>query len=546
MGTQAEPQVLPRIGHGTTETTMASTLAHTLARDHACLQPDTACRRNPMARHENILETIGRTPLVRLNKLGPAGVNIHLKMESFNPLGSVKDRLALAVIEDAERRGLLKPGDTVIESTSGNTGIGLAMVCAQKGYQLVLTMAESFSIERRKLLRFLGARVVLTPAAEKGTGMLNKAIELAEAHGWFLCRQFDNLANAEVHTRTTAQEILADFQGERLHAFVTGFGTGGTLLGVARGLKAADPSIQVIAAEPDNSPMLGSGIRQTRDAQGNPSGSHPHFRPHLMQGWTPDFISSLMETAVSERMIDEVIPVNGNEALRLARELATREGILVGTSSGATLAAALEVAKRAPAGSHIVCMLPDTGERYLSTPLFDGINVDMNDDEMALSRSTPGYRFDPPVNVPPVEPPRARAIAPTIDPGAVDFVAQAIRENTVVMFALEWCEFCWAARKLFAHLGIAFKSVDIDAVEYQAHEMGIRIRAVLKERTGMPTIPQIWMNGTHVGGAMDLFEAIRSGRAQALLDAAGASYRRDVEIDPHQFLPKWLHPRKAA
>src|SRR5512147_862776 len=217
-----------------------------------------------MAKFGSILGTIGHTPIVRINRLAPPGVNLFVKIEAFNPLGSVKDRLALGVIEAAEKSGQLKPGQTVVEATSGNTGIGLAMVCAQKGYPLVVTMAESFSVERRKLLRFLGARVVLTPAAEKGSGMLDKAIELAERHGWFLCRQFDNEANAEVHTRTTAQEILADFEGERLHAFVSGYGTGGTLLGVARGLKAHDPSIQVVAAEPDNSPVLASGVAQAR------------------------------------------------------------------------------------------------------------------------------------------------------------------------------------------------------------------------------------------------------------------------------------------
>ena len=495
-----------------------------------------------MPRYDNILQTIGNTPLVRLHKLAPQGVHVHVKLESFNPLGSVKDRMAQAVIEDAERRGLLRPGQTVIEATSGNTGIGLAMVCAHKGYPLVLTMAESFSVERRRLLRFLGARVVLTPAAEKGTGMLNKAIELAQAHGWFLCRQFDNTANAEVHTRTTALEILADFEGERIHAFVTGFGTGGTLLGVARGLKAADPAIRVIAAEPDNSPVLGSGITQPRDAQGSPSASHPMFRPHLMQGWSPDFISGLVETAVAERLIDEIVPVNGNEALQLARRLAIQEGIFVGTSSGATLAAALEVARRAPPGSHIVCMLPDTGERYLSTPLFDGIGVDMNDEELALSRSTPGYRFDP---TPAAASPAPAPVA-TADPQAQALVAQLIGQHPVLMFALEWCEFCWAARKLFARLGIAYQSVDIDSVQYQAEDMGTRIRAVLKERTGASTIPQIWIGGTHLGGAMDLLEALRAGRLQQLLAQAGIPFKNPEGIEPEDFLPKWLHPRKAA
>ena len=512
-----------------------------------------------MTRHANILETIGNTPLVRLNKLAPAGVHVHVKLESFNPLGSVKDRMARALIEDAERRGTLKPGQTVIEATSGNTGIGLAMVCAHKGYPLVLTMAESFSIERRKLLRFLGAQVVLTPAAEKGSGMLNKAIELAQAHGWFLCRQFDNEANAEVHTRTTAREILADFEGERLHAFVSGFGTGGTLLGVARGLKAADPSIRVVAAEPDNSPVLGSGIAQPRNADGGVSASHPRFRPHLMQGWSPDFISRLTETAMAERLVDEVVPVNGNEALRLARALATREGIFVGTSGGATLAAALDVARRAPSGSHIVCMLPDTGERYLSTPLFDGIEVDMNEAELALSRSTPGYRFDEAprpaaapaksnVTAPATTLAAARQpeIAPGTDSEADAFVTQAIRDDAVVMFALEWCEFCWAARQLLARLCVPFRSIDIDAAAFQADDMGTRTRAVLKARTGAPTIPQIWIGGTHIGGATDLFDAVRDGRAQRLLAAAGIPCDSLAGVDPDMFLPGWLHPRKSA
>jgi cysteine synthase len=232
-----------------------------------------------MARYRSILETIGNTPLVRLARLAPPRVNVHAKVESFNPLGSVKDRMAHAIIEHAERSGGLRPGQTVIEASSGNTGIGLAMVCACKGYPLVVVMAESFSLERRKLLRFLGTRVVLTPAAEKGTGMLNKAIELAQRHGWFLCRQFENEVNAEVHERTTAREILADMEGERIHAFVSGFGTGGTLLGVARGLKAADPRIRIVAAEPDNAPVLSSGLPQPRDAGGSPTASHPLFRP---------------------------------------------------------------------------------------------------------------------------------------------------------------------------------------------------------------------------------------------------------------------------
>ncbi|HSB23180.1 MAG TPA: cysteine synthase A [Burkholderiaceae bacterium] len=502
-----------------------------------------------MARYDHILDTIGHTPLVRLNKLAPPGVNVYVKLESFNPLGSVKDRMARAVIEAAERSGELKPGQTVIEATSGNTGIGLAMVCAQKGYPLVVTMAESFSVERRKLLRFMGAKVVLTPAADKGTGMLNKAIELAKAHGWYLCRQFENDANAEVHTRTTAQEILTDFDGEPLHAFVSGFGTGGTLLGVARGLKAADRGIRVVAAEPDNSPLLGSGVTQPRDADGRPTASHPHFRPHLMQGWSPDFVSRLTEVAVREQLIDEVVPVAGQDALRLSRALATQEGIFVGPSSGATLAAALAVASRSAPGTNIVCMLPDTGERYLSTPLFEHVGETMNDEELAISRSTPGHRFDAPAPAAPVAIPQSAPpphAAPSLDPQAVSTVDRVVRDKPVVMFALEWCEFCWAVRKLFGRLNIAYESVDLDSVALQRDDLGVKIRAVLKERTGSPTIPQIFIGGQLVGGCTELFDAMRSGAMQQRLDAAGVSWERSVDLDPYSLLPKWVHPRKAA
>jgi len=500
-----------------------------------------------MTLHSNILETIGNTPLVRLNRLAPPGVNVFAKVESFNPLGSVKDRMALAVIEHAEQTGRLRPGQTVIEATSGNTGIGLAMVCAQRGYPLVVVMAESFSLERRKLLRFLGARVVLTPASEKGTGMLNKAVELAAQHGWYLCRQFENEANAEVHTRTTAREILDDFADQPLHAFVSGFGTGGTLLGVARGLKAADPGVRIVAAEPDNSPVLGSGVAQPRDGSGQPTGSHPYFRPHLMQGWSPDFVSRLTESAMAEGLVDEIVPVDGNEALRLTRALATQEGIFAGTSSGATLAAALEVARRSEPGTNIVCMLPDTGERYLSTPLFEGIAEDMNEAEIAISRSTPGYRFDSPAVCPaPLTAARRPEPAVERDAEAESFVERAVREEPVVMFALEWCEFCWAVRKLFARLDIAYRSVDLDSVALQQRGLGVRIRAALKDRAGSPTIPQIFIGGQHVGGCTDLFNAMADGSMQRMLESAGVAYARDVELDPNSLLPKWVHPRKTA
>lgn len=330
----------------------------------------------------NILETVGNTPIVRINKLGPAGINLYVKVEAFNPLGSVKDRLALAVIEDAERTGKLKPGQTVIEASSGNTGIGLAMVCAQKGYPLVVTMAESFSIERRKLMRFLGAKVVLTPAAARGTGMLAKATELAQTHGWFLTRQFENEANADMHTRTTAVEILRDFEGEPLDYFVTGYGTGGTLKGVGRVLAKERPQTRIVVCEPDDAAMLSSGIPQEQGV------SHPAWKPHPMQGWNPDFIAKLVGDAVEMQFIDQVLRISNADAMRCSRELARKEGMFVGITSGATFAAALEVCAHAPQGSTVLCMLPDTGERYLSTPLFAEVFIDMTEEELEISRST--------------------------------------------------------------------------------------------------------------------------------------------------------------
>jgi cysteine synthase len=494
--------------------------------------------------HPNILTTVGRTPVVRINKLAPDGVNVYVKVESFNPLGSVKDRLALGVIEAAERDGSLKPGQTVIEATSGNTGIGLAMVCAQKGYPLVVTMAENFSVERRRMMRFLGAKVVLTPAAEKGSGMLNKAIELAGKHGWFLCRQFTNEANADMHSATTAQEILADFPDGCLDWFVTGFGTGGTLKGVARVLRARSPKTRIVATEPDNSPMLASGFVQPFDGSGDPAASHPSFRPHLMQGWSPDFIPKLANDVLEAKLVDEVIGVNGAESLRLARELARREGIFCGISSGATFAGALEVARRAAPGSNILCMLPDTGERYLSTPLFEDIPADMTDEEIAISRSTARYQFGAP---PSTAPAPVAAAAPRPEPtrAAVDFVEQVVssREQPVVMFALEWCEFCWSVRKLFKALEIPYRSIDLDSVDYQKDNLGGEIRVALNDRLNVPTIPQIFVGGEHIGGCTDAFDALKQGRLQSLLEKNGVPFRRDDSLDPYSLLPKWLHPR---
>ena len=349
-----------------------------------------------MAKFNNILETVGNTPVVRIGKLAPPHVNLYVKIEAFNPLGSVKDRLALGVIEDAERTGKLKTGQTVIEATSGNTGIGLAMVCAQKGYPLVVTMAESFSVERRKLMRFLGAKVVLTPAAERGLGMVKKAAELAEAHGWFLTRQFENEANPDMHSRTTAVEILADFKGERLDYWVTGFGTGGTLKGVSRVLAKERPDTKIIVCEPADAPMLSTKTPQARNPDGSAASPNAAFKPHPMQGWSPDFIPKLTADVVDAGKIDRILTVTNPEAMKCSKDLAQKEGIFVGITAGGTFAAALQVAKDASPGSTILCMLPDTGERYLSTPLFGDVLADMNEEEIKISNSTPSGRFAPP------------------------------------------------------------------------------------------------------------------------------------------------------
>jgi len=346
-----------------------------------------------MAKFQNILGTVGNTPVVRINRLAPAGCNLFVKIEAFNPLGSVKDRLALGVIEAAEQAGQLKPGQTVIEATSGNTGIGLAMVCAQKGYPLVITMAETFSVERRKLMRFLGAKVVLTPAAHRGMGMVTKAFELAKARGWFLTRQFENEANPDIHSRTTAREIIDDFKGEPLDFWVTGYGTGGTLKGVARVLAKERPETKIIVCEPEDAQLLGSGIAQQRNPDGSAAAAHPAFKPHAMQGWTPDFIPKLTADAVGTGVIDRIIPISNAEGLRYSRELAQKEGIFVGITAGATFAGALKVCADAPKGATVLCMLPDTGERYLSTPLFADIPADMTEEELAISKSTPSAQL---------------------------------------------------------------------------------------------------------------------------------------------------------
>ena len=310
--------------------------------------------------YNNILETIGNTPVVRLNRMGPDHVDMYVKVESFNPMASVKDRLALAIITDAEKKGLLKPGQTVVEATSGNTGIALAMVCAAKGYQFVAVMADSFSVERRKVMRGLGAKVILTPAAERGTGMVKKAAELAEEHGWLLARQFENPANPAFHRNTTGPEILSDFAGRRLDYWVTGYGTGGTMTGAGEVLKLARPDLTIVATEPEGASLLA----------GN------EWQPHKIQGWTPDFIPDVL----SRDVYDELRSVSDDRSIAVSRELAAREGIFTGISAGATLATALDVADDAPEGSVILAMLPDTGERYLSTPLFEGVEEGSDDE----------------------------------------------------------------------------------------------------------------------------------------------------------------------
>jgi cysteine synthase A len=314
--------------------------------------------------YESILDTVGNTPVVKLNRIPPKHVTIYVKIEAFNPMASVKDRLALAVINDAEERGTIKPGQTVVEATSGNTGIALAMVCAAKGYPFVATMTETFSIERRKIMRALGAKVILTPAAERGSGMVRRAEELAREHGWFLARQFANPANPAFHRQTTGPEILRDFAGRRLDYWVTGWGTGGTLTGAGEVIKLARPSVRIVATEPAGASLLGG----------------KEWKPHKIQGWTPDFVPDVL----NPKVFDELVPVADEDGKATARRLAREEGIFVGISSGATLAAGLKVAERAPPGSVLLVMLPDTGERYLGTYLFDDI-TDGSDDEWLKS-----------------------------------------------------------------------------------------------------------------------------------------------------------------
>lgn len=491
--------------------------------------------------HNSILDLVGKTPTVLAERLSPPGKEIYLKLESFNPMGSVKDRIALGLIEAAERDGSLKPGQTVVEATSGNTGIGLALVCARKGYPLVIVMAESFSVERRKILRFLGAKVVLTPASAKGFGMLAKARELAQEHDWFLVRQFENEHNAAIHEATTGMEIVETFADRRLDYFVSGLGTGGTISGVARALGRHSPVTQIVACEPENSPLLSSDVKQTFNDDGSPAVSHPAFRPHPMQGWSPDFVPAIADRALKGDLIDHIEPVSGADAIAWSQRLACEEGVFCGITAGATFAAAYQVAERAPEGSRILVMIPDTGERYMSTPLFADIGADMNDEEAEISRSTATARFDvspPPPSASPAAIPEASEKAFT----HVDAITQD-KDSKVTMFALEWCEFCWSARKLLDRLEIPYHTVNLDGRDYADKEWASDVRRALGIRARAPTIPQIFIDGEHIGGATELFDAHNDGSLEPKLRQCGLSPSDPQIENAYTLLPDWLQQR---
>lgn len=489
----------------------------------------------------SILELVGNTPTILAERLSPPGREIYLKLESANPMGSVKDRIALGLIEAAEQDGSLKQGQTVIEATSGNTGIGLALVCARKGYPLVIVMAESFSIERRKILRFLGAKVILTPASQKGFGMIAKAKELAAEHGWFLVRQFENETNANVHEETTGMEIVDDFADLPLDYFVSGIGTGGTIAGVARALRRHSPATQIVACEPENSPLLTADVKQAYEADGSPAASHPSFRPHPMQGWAPDFVSAIADRALSQGLVDQIETVSGADAITWSQRLAREEGVFCGITAGATFATARKIAEQAPEGSRILAMIPDTGERYMTTPLFSEIEADMNMAELEISCSTASARFDVPA---PSAPAQAK---PTAGPSAaalshIDEIT-ADQNDKVVMFALEWCEFCWSARALLDKLEVPYRVINLDGRDYAHAGWAAEVRRALGDRANAPTIPQIYIDGEHIGGATELFDAHNAGRLAAKFENIGLN-PKDPKLDnAYSLLPGWLQKR---
>ena len=338
--------------------------------------------------YQSILDTVGNTPVIKINNLAPDNIDLYVKAEFFNPASSVKDRLALSIINEAEKAGILKQGQTVVEVTSGNTGIGLAFVCATKNYPCVITMPETASIERRKMMRFLGAKVILTPAAEAGSGAYKKAKKLADDNGWFFARQFETEANANIHESTTGVEIVNDFKDIGLDYWVSGYGTGGTFSGVARTLRSSMPNTKLIMAEPDVAPLLANGIKQERSDDGSPAKSHPDWQPHPIQGWTTDFIPLVLQESIDKGYIDQILPVAGADGIKWSQKLAEKEGILTGISGGSTFAVAMDVARNAEPGSKILCMLADTAERYLSSLLFENIEEEMNSEELEIFNST--------------------------------------------------------------------------------------------------------------------------------------------------------------
>mmetsp|Transcript_19677 Transcript_19677/g.24263 ORF Transcript_19677/g.24263 Transcript_19677/m.24263 type:complete len:550 (-) Transcript_19677:205-1854(-) len=499
--------------------------------------------------HDSILETIGRTPIVCIpphSKTNPTESNIYLKLESENPGGSVKDRLSLAVIEWAEQSGKLEKGQTVVEASSGNTGIGMAMVCAKKGYPYVCVMAESFSIERRKLMRFLGAKVILTNPAHKGTGMVIKAKELADTHGYFWPNQFENEANAWIHEKTTGPEILNAFRKDSLQIdhFVCSYGTGGTLLGIGNYLRKHSPATKIHVCEPSNAPMLFSEIptnyppkegSDDDDDKKYPSTSfdvpHPVWRPHLLQGWATDFIPKLVASATERKVYDSVLHVGGSDAIQAAQSLALNEGILSGTSGGGTLSAALKFAKTLSESSNIVVMIADTGERYLSTPLFENIPTDMTEEEKEIANSTPSTPPPPPG-------------LPDATKEAEAWVKNEVKTDPIVIFSLEYCEFCWTLTSFFDALGVSYHKIDIDNFMYAKDNIGNQYRAALSEWTDCKTFPQFFVDGVFVGGALDACMMWKKEELQKLLKKAGVKGGNDVfnnyDGDPFEFLPKWM------
>jgi len=490
--------------------------------------------KRPSAVYDSILDTIGQTPIVKLQRMNPEGVNIYLKLESENPGGSVKDRLALGVIEWAEKHDHIKPGQTVVEASSGNTGIGLAMVCASKGYPFVCVMSEAFSIERRKLMRFLGAKVILTNPAHKGTGMVIKAKELADKHGYFWANQFENEANAWIHEQTTGPEIVDAMETiGGLDHFVCAYGTGGTLKGIGKVLRERLPDTKIHVCEPDNAPMLHSGIKTEYPKDGDPSTSfneaHPVWRPHLLQGWAADFIPALLDKAVKLNYIDSLMHVGGDAAIATSKELALKEGIFSGTSGGGIVNCALQLAKKSKPGTSILAIVPDTGERYLSTPLFDDIPADMTPEEKELADSTPSTPPPPPG-------------LPGVFPEATEFVKDRIKKHKVIIWSLEYCEFCWTLFKLLDVLQVPYETVNIDSFEYAKDNMGNKYRSALSDITDCRTFPQFFVDGEYIGGAADACIKWKKGELQPILEKAGLNNNDfgGYEGDPFEFLPKWM------